>query len=44
MRQTYNAASPNHPDAAGIPGADELFQVLHKVAGVCVYGMNQMEA
>ena len=44
MRQARNAASPNHPNAAGITYADEILQVPHKVLGKCIQGENQMKA
>lgn len=44
MRQTHDAASPNHPNAAGVLYADELLQVFDEIAGEYINGANQMEA
>ena len=44
MRQTYDAASPNRPSAAGIAYTDEPLQVCHNVVRECIQIVNQLKA
>jgi hypothetical protein len=43
MGQTCDAATPNCPNAAGIPYRDEPLQVLHQVARESVQAVNQIK-
>ena len=43
MPQTYDAASPDGHNTAGITYRCEPLQVLHQVAGVLVQGMDQRD-